>query len=133
MSPLRAFTVLLVSLAALQRAPSADFPGATWEKASSPEALGWSSERLAALTPKIKDAGSSAFMIVTRGQVVAEWGDTSRTFLTHSIRKSFMSALYGMAVAEGKIDVERTLGSLGVTDESLTLTPAELEARLVDC
>jgi CubicO group peptidase (beta-lactamase class C family) len=64
--------------------------------------------------------------------VVAEWGDTSRTFLTHSIRKSFMSALYGMAVAEGKIDVERTLGSLGVTEESLTLTPAELEARLVD-
>jgi CubicO group peptidase (beta-lactamase class C family) len=132
MSSLRAFTVLLVSLAALQGAPAADFPGATWEKASSLEALGWSSERVAALTPKIKDAGSSAFMIVTRGKVVAEWGDTSRTFLTHSIRKSFMSALYGQAVAEGKIDIERTLGSLGVTEKSLTLTPAELEARIVD-
>ena len=71
-------------------------------------------------------------MIVTRGKVVAAWGDTSRTFLTHSIRKSFMSALYGIAVAEEKIDIERTLGSLGVTEKGVTLTPIELKARLID-
>jgi CubicO group peptidase (beta-lactamase class C family) len=71
-------------------------------------------------------------MIVTRGKVVAAWGDTSRTFLTHSIRKSFMSALYGIAVAEGKIDIERTLGSLGITEKGVTLTQPELGARLID-
>jgi len=56
-------------------------------------------------------------MIVTRGQVVAAWGDTARTFSTHSVRKSFMSALYGMAVAEGKIDTARTLGALQIGEK----------------
>jgi CubicO group peptidase (beta-lactamase class C family) len=107
-------------------------PGASWEAASSPEALGWSSARIAALETRIDSAGSAAFMIVTRGKVVAAWGDTARTFLTHSVRKSFMSALYGMAVAEGKIDTARTLGSLGISEKAVTLSRVELQARLVD-
>jgi CubicO group peptidase (beta-lactamase class C family) len=112
--------------------PAGTFPGASWERAASLEALGWSSERIAALATKIQAAGSSAFMIVTRGNVIAEWGDTKKTFLTHSIRKSFMSALYGIAVAEKKIDIDRTLGSLGVTEKGVTLTPIERRARLID-
>ena len=121
-----------VMAAARQTPASGEFPGASWERAQSLEALGWSPAKVAALEEKVKSLGSSAFMIVTRGKVVAAWGDTSRTFLTHSIRKSFMSALYGIAVAEEKIDIERTLGSLGVTEKGVTLTPIELGARLID-
>jgi len=76
------------------------FPGADWQRASSVEALGWAPAKVANLEAQVKALGSSAFMIVTRGQVVAAWGETGRTFLSHSIRKSFMSALYGLAVAE---------------------------------
>jgi CubicO group peptidase (beta-lactamase class C family) len=108
------------------------FPGASWEAASSPEALGWSSARIAALKTRIDSVGSAAFMIVTRGKVVAAWGDTARPFSTHSVRKSFMSALYGMAVAEGKIDTARTLGSLRISEKGVTLSRVELQARIVD-
>ena len=127
-----AIAIRIAAAAGPRAQPAGTFPGLSWERAASLEALGWSSEGINALTPKIRAAGSSAFLIVTRGKVIAEWGDTKKTFLTHSIRKSFMSALYGIAVAEKKIDIERTLGSLGVTEKGVTLTPIELQARLID-
>ena len=107
------------------------FPGTAWERASSPEALGWSAGRIAALEPLVDSVGSAAFMIVTRGKVVAAWGDTARPFWSHSVRKSLVSALYGIAVAAGTIDTAATLGSLGVR-EKVALTPVELQARVVD-
>ena len=111
---------------------SGDFPRDSWETAASVEALGWSAERIAALETNVASAGSAAFMIVTRGRVVASWGDTARTFWTHSVRKSFMSALIGMAVAEGKIDTARTLGELGINEKAMPLTEAERKARVID-
>ena len=122
--------LLTLAQARVDREPH--FPGAEWQKAESVEALGWSPDKLAALEARVKAAGSSAFMIVTRGQVVAAWGDPSKTFLTHSIRKSFMSALYGIAAAEGKIDINRTIGSLGITEKGVTLTQTELQAKVID-
>src|SRR5687767_391329 len=107
-------------------------PGVRWESALSPEALGWSSRDLAEVRKTVESMGSAAFMIVTRGRVVAAWGDTSKTFLSHSIRKSFMSALVGMAVAEAKLDTARTLGQLGITEKSVTLTAEEQRARVAD-
>jgi CubicO group peptidase (beta-lactamase class C family) len=113
--------------------PSRDgFPVAEWQAASSLEALGWSSAQVAALKGTVDSVGSSAFMVVTDGQVVAAWGDTARTFWTHSIRKSFMSALIGMAVAEGRIDTARTLGDLGIVETGTTLTAQERQARVID-
>jgi CubicO group peptidase (beta-lactamase class C family) len=107
------------------------FPGAKWEAAESAEALGWSSGRIAALRPAVDSLGSRAFMIVTRGKIVAAWGDTARTFRTHSVRKSFMSALVGMAAAEGKIDTGATLGALRI-EERVPLTSEEQQATVAD-
>jgi CubicO group peptidase (beta-lactamase class C family) len=112
--------------------PDDHFPGAAWESALSPESLGWSSSRVAALRGKVDSIGSVAFMIVTRGKVVAAWGDTAQTFWAHSIRKSFMSALTGIAVAEGAIDTAQTLGALGITEKSTPLNGIELGARVAD-
>jgi CubicO group peptidase (beta-lactamase class C family) len=70
-------------------------------------------------------------MIVTKGRVVAAWGDTGRTFRTHSARKSFMSALVGMAVAEGKIDTSATLAALRIR-ERVPLTGAEQQATVAN-
>jgi CubicO group peptidase (beta-lactamase class C family) len=109
-----------------------EFPQAEWEAASSVEDLGWSSARVAAFKTRVESVGSAAFMIVTRGKVVAAWGATTRTFWTHSVRKSFMSALIGLAVAEGKIDTSRTLGELGITEKGTTLTAQERQARVLD-
>jgi CubicO group peptidase (beta-lactamase class C family) len=113
--------------------PESDgYPGATWEAAASVEELGWSAQRVAALRPLIDSVGSSAFMIVTRGKIVAAWGDTGTTFLTHSIRKSFMSALAGIAAGEGRLDTSSTLGALGIGETATPLTPVELQARVAD-
>ena len=109
-----------------------EYPAESWRAATSAESLGWSSARLTALKASVDSIGSSAFMIVTRGRVVAAWGDTSKTFLTHSIRKSFMSAIAGIAVAEGKLDTSRTLADLGIGEKSVTLTAVERGARVAD-
>ena len=111
---------------------SADHPGATWVAAPSAEALGWSATRVSALKAGVDSMGSAAFMIVTRGKVVAAWGDTARTFRTHSVRKSFMSALIGMAAAEGRIDTGATLAALGIGERVVQLTPVEQQATVSD-
>ncbi|MES2179789.1 MAG: serine hydrolase [Gemmatimonadota bacterium] len=107
-------------------------PGVRWESALSAEALGWSSRDLAEVRKTVESMGSAAFMIVTRGKVVAAWGDTSKTFLTHSIRKSFLSALMGIAVAGGQLDTGATLAALGIDEKKTPLTAAERQARVAD-
>jgi CubicO group peptidase (beta-lactamase class C family) len=110
---------------------SADFPTDEWKAAESIEALGWNSTAVASLKPLVDSLGSRAFMIVTRGRVVAAWGDTARTFRTHSVRKSFMSALIGMAAAEGRIDTSATLATLQI-HERVPLTAVEQQATVAD-
>ena len=116
----------------LPEAAASVVPGPSWEAVSSLETLGWSATRVAALKAIIDSVGSSAFMIVTRGKVVVAWGDTGRTYRTHSMRKSFMSALVGMAAAEGKLDTAATLGTLGIEEKGVTLTAVERQATVSD-
>ena len=108
------------------------FPRADWQPAANVEASGWSRSRLAALQQRVTGVGSAAFMVVTRGKVVAAWGDTSGTYWSHSIRKSLLSALIGQAVAEGKLDTERTLSELGIDEKAMPLTEDERRARVID-
>ena len=42
-------------------------------------------------------------MIVRRGYVIAEWGDPSAVEMTHSVTKSFLSTVVGLAVDKGLI------------------------------
>ncbi|HEX3046578.1 MAG TPA: serine hydrolase [Bacillota bacterium] len=66
---------------------------------------------------------------------MAAWGDYERRFWCHSIRKSFLSALYGIGVAEGKIDLQKTLADLKIDDQppgAPALTDLEKTAKVVD-
>ncbi|NIP54582.1 MAG: serine hydrolase [Phycisphaerae bacterium] len=101
-----------------------------WEKAQ-PEELGWSSEILEALKLELEKRGSAALMIVTEGKVVFEWGKTTNNIFSHSTRKSLLSALYGIYVADGKIDTSMTLEQLGIK-EKITLTENEKQAKVID-
>jgi len=112
--------------------PAKSYPGPHWETAANVEELGWSKERLETAKAKALAAGSAAGMIVTNGRVVATWGDIAKTFHAHSVRKSFMNALYGVYVADGKIDTAATLRQLGITDKPHALTPQEQEATVLD-
>jgi CubicO group peptidase (beta-lactamase class C family) len=108
------------------------YPGKTWEKADSPEAAGWSSEKLKLARQHSDAIGSAAVMIVADGLVVDEWGETARRFNVHSIRKSFLSALYGIYVKKGKINLSRTMGELGIDDNAPSLTAEEKRAQVSD-
>jgi CubicO group peptidase (beta-lactamase class C family) len=91
------------------------FPGAAWDHVP-PAQSGWSEALLAGVQEGSKQIGSTAFMVVHRGAVVAEWGDTVKRTELASVRKSLLSALIGIAVAERKISLDSTLAQLGIDD-----------------
>jgi CubicO group peptidase (beta-lactamase class C family) len=45
----------------------------------------------------------SAGLIVHQGRVVAEWGDTAKVDITHSVTKTFLSTVVGLAWRDGLI------------------------------
>ena len=108
------------------------YPGQHWQKAETPEQLGWSSEKLAEARAYSKKIGSSAVMIVDNGVVVDAWGDIMRRFQCHSMRKSLMSALIGVQVDEGNIDLSKTMADLGIDDLEPSLTAEEKQATMSD-
>ena len=124
----------VVAMAALAVPLSAQsqrtFPGATWDHVSSPETLGWSVEKLRAARDYSKTIKTAAVMVVTGGRVLDEWGDTTTRFNVHSIRKSLLSAMYGVPVADGRIDLSKTMGDLGIDDNEPSLTAAEKKATV---
>ncbi len=108
------------------------FPEAHWQKFDRPEQAGWSSEKLAAARQQADAIGSAAVFIVHRGKVVSEWGETTKRFNVHSIRKSLLSALYGIYVKEGKIELNATMAQLGIDDHEPRLTAMEKQATVDD-
>ena len=62
---------------------------------------------------------------------MAEWGDTSLVSSVHSVRKSIVSVLYGIAIERGLIDQSLTLAELGI-DDVPPLTDQERQATLDD-
>jgi CubicO group peptidase (beta-lactamase class C family) len=105
------------------------FPGAEWTRAD-PATLGFSQQGLDQAVAYAKREGSTSGMIIQHGLVVADWGDISRRTNLYSARKSFMSALIGIAVARGQIHPDETLEQLGIDDNEPSLTPVEKQATV---
>lgn len=102
-----------------------------WRQISAPEKAGWSLEKLAEARTFAEKIGSAAVMAIHDGRVAAAWGDVSRRFELHSVRKSLVSALAGLAVADKKIRTDKTLAELGV-DDVPPLTANEKRAKVID-
>lgn len=78
------------------------------------------------------DAQATAVLLVTRGnETLYRYGDVTERYPCHSIRKSFLSALIGCAVAEGKFDISLTLQALDIDDRD-PLSDSEKQATLYD-
>ena len=97
-----------------------------------PESRGYSSEKLEILKQHLEESGSSSMIILSEGEIIFEWGETSKRHLVHSIRKAMLNALYGIAIARGVIDTTATLKDLGIDDIEPKLTDQELEAKVSD-
>jgi Beta-lactamase len=74
---------------------------------------------------------SDALLILQHGEVLYQYGDNQHRFQCHSMRKSFLSALIGQAVAEEKIDLSLTLSQLEIDDLD-PLSATEKQATLYD-
>jgi CubicO group peptidase (beta-lactamase class C family) len=99
----------------------ADAPAAAWADAASREVEAYG-----------RSQRPTAVMIVEGDRVIARWGDVGRRVNVHSVRKSLLSALYGIAIAEGRISLFSTLAQLGIDDKPPSLTQAEKQATVRD-
>jgi CubicO group peptidase (beta-lactamase class C family) len=104
-------------------------PGADWDRLP-PAKSGWSESGLAEAKQQADRMHATGVMIVHHGAVVGEWGDTQKRTELASVRKSFLSALIGIAVAEGKVSLDKTLAQLGVDDNPPSLTEVEQTATV---
>ncbi|MBL8174382.1 MAG: serine hydrolase [Bryobacterales bacterium] len=124
---MRRFVLFTLLTAALASGATARFPGRSWEKK---RPAGWSESGLKAARDYAATLKTAAVVIVQDGAIVDEWGEVEKEYLCHSMRKSFLSALYGIAVAAGKADLSRTMAELGIDDNPPALTETEKKATL---
>lgn len=104
--------------------PEARWPaptiGAEWSRAKLDEARNYAAT-----------IATAAVMIVHRGHLIEQWGDVTARYKCHSIRKSLLSALIGIHVHEGRIDLDLSLAELGIDDRE-GLTERERAATIMD-
>lgn len=121
-----------MAVAALPATLSAmQFPGQEWEHLSGEEAARWEQKLAEAKTVFEKNGGTAA-MIVKDGVLIADWGDTSRLINIHSVRKSLLSGLLGLAVERGQIDLSKSMADLGIDDNDPPLSEDEKKATVHD-
>jgi CubicO group peptidase (beta-lactamase class C family) len=124
--------LLLLGLAVEVNSQSSAVPGVEWKQLAAPEQAGWSAKKLAEIHGYVEEIGSTSAMIVQHGVVVAAWGDVAHRSNLHSCRKSLLNSLIGIAVAEGKINLDDTLEKLGIDDNKPSLTAVEKQATVRD-
>ncbi len=121
--------VIGLAQATAQTLPNeATYPGASWEMADA-QALGWSQQKLEEAKLVASSMPAGATVIVERGRVIAQWGDASERIKLSSVRKSLLSALYGIHVRAGRIGLDTALEQLGV-DDTPSLTAQEKQATV---
>jgi len=76
--------------------------------------------------------GSAAVLVLHNGESIFEYGDLSRNYMCHSIRKPFLGALYGIYIDRSIIDIDLTLAELGIDDIPPSLTAEEKDASIRD-
>lgn len=67
------------------------------------QALSFGKEPFSQGVGPFADRGEPTGIIVYKGYIVAEWGDPLRVDMTHSVTKSFLSTVVGLAVDRGLI------------------------------
>ena len=82
---------------------------------------------------EIMDKNEADSLFIMEGQnVLAEYGESDQISNVASVRKSLISALFGIAESKGLINVNRTLGDLGIDDTKNPLSEKEKQATVED-
>ncbi len=107
------------------------FPDETWSRYNDISKEGWSIKKLSKARKYYDKIGSAAAILIHKGAVVFAWGDVKKKYMVHSIRKSFLFSLYGIHEYEGTIDLNKTIGELGINDKD-SLSDLEKQAKIFD-
>lgn len=98
--------------------------------------LGWDTQKLRVARDLAKAGFADAFLVITHGKLVLSDGAVDEPIIVASVRKSILSALYGIAIDEKKIALDAPVSRYGITDdvvlseaERATPVRALLEAR----
>src|SRR4051794_9372081 len=105
-------------------------PGRSWERSSAPEEAGFRSAGLNTLEQTLFTKPTTSLLIVKNGKIVYSYGDISHVSYLASARKSVLSILYGNYVANGTIDLNKTVGDLGINEAGEGLSPLEKTATV---
>jgi CubicO group peptidase (beta-lactamase class C family) len=100
-----------------------------WIQYADVRQAGFDAQALRAVCERADSLQSGALMAVFRGHVILACGDVARPFEAHSVRKSLVSGLYGMAVARGEIDLDARLADFAIDDRT-PLTAVERSATI---
>lgn len=97
-----------------------------------PRSPHWNSPQVLALARDAEAHRSDALLIAQGEQLVLRQGQAVEKINTHSVRKSILALLYGIAVEKGLIKLDDTLEALGFDDRLTPLTPLEKSATIRD-
>lgn len=125
----RKTTGLAVLLALLCGCAAATTPAAVDDL---PKASYWNAPGVLELTRHAEAHRSDALIILKDGQLVYRGGQVTRKINTHSVRKSIMAVLYGIAIERGLLHRDDTLEALGYDDTEAPLTAIEKQATIAD-
>lgn len=108
----------------------AQFEGVPFEKHTTLNGTRFTQQRLDSLTSYIKNNLETTGMLILKdGKILYEYGDTKEISYIASCRKSVLSILYGKYVENGTINLNETIGEIGI-DEDKGLLDVEKTATV---
>ena len=106
------------------------FVGEAFEKHESLTDARFDKEKLDAVTRYIKKQGvTTGLVVLYKGKIAYEYGDIKKVSYIASCRKSVLSMLYGKYVEDNTINLNTTIGELGI-EEKDGLLPTEKRATV---
>ncbi|MBW1298423.1 serine hydrolase domain-containing protein [Aquimarina litoralis] len=94
------------------------FAGTSFEKHKTLDGTNFTQQRLDSLTNFLKDDLETTGMVILKdGKILYEYGDIEEVSFTASCRKSILSILYGKYVENGTINLNQTIGEIGIEED----------------
>ena len=102
-----------------------------WKQYKNVETAGFSKAKLDSLAKILKNTDTAALLVIYKGNVLFSYGDNTRRYAIHSMRKSIMNAMIGREIENGTVKLNQSLHDLNIDDIG-KLTLEEKKATIKD-
>ena len=82
-----------------------------WKQYANVEEVGFSAKALDKVKTQLDSIDTASLLVVYKGNILFSYGDNTRKFMLHSIRKSIMNAMIGIEIEKGTYR-DKDLGKL---------------------